>query len=297
MLCWCGLLAAALALPALPWRWLSSVGSSGRICEAGGACSWQRIDIYARPVSPEDRQLRESCALKATSARIEELKAAGRRPVGLYIGTNDLTDGDIQALTTLPFAALRTILVEPQAAVLPKLRERAAAAGLGDAEVINAAVCPNSTGDFVMYGFSQRLIDDFPGAATANLSHLTSLKSTWAAKQARRARRLKDYGMGDLTVKQLLSYVEEMRVRCVTPYDLLRELGAQAQDVAILIVDAEGYDPVLIRLFLELEGFRPSYLQFEGGLFPTLRLMQALANSGYDIHQHRHDFVALPSVA
>mmetsp|Transcript_73927 Transcript_73927/g.228428 ORF Transcript_73927/g.228428 Transcript_73927/m.228428 type:complete len:197 (-) Transcript_73927:334-924(-) len=171
----CGLLATAILLPSLRWLWPSSLGASGPICAAGGSCSWQRVNLYATPASPDDVRLRWERATRGTWGRVKQLEAAGRRPVSLYIGTNDLTDGDIEVLTSLPFGATRAVLVEPQAAVLPKLRERLADVGLGTAEVVNAAVCPNKTGEMVMYGFSQRLIDDYPGAADANLSHLTSL--------------------------------------------------------------------------------------------------------------------------
>mmetsp|Transcript_12338 Transcript_12338/g.38098 ORF Transcript_12338/g.38098 Transcript_12338/m.38098 type:complete len:297 (-) Transcript_12338:74-964(-) len=287
-----GLAVNLCALCLLPWAWLSQLGASGQICLAKGRCYWHRVHLLGKPASGDSHRQREAHAVRATREAIDKQLVAGLRPFSIYVGPNDLTDNDVEVLSLLPCERTQVVFVEPQEGVLPNLRARASGMGLGNATVVNAAVCPNSTSRPVMYGFSQRLFEDYPAAATANLSHLTSLKSTWAAKRAKMSRDLGDFGLAHLTDEELRSYVEEKEIRCVLPSGLLEEVRARPEDVSIFIIDAEGYDYQLLQLFLAIPGFTPAYVQFEGS-YMGLLLMRELADRGYDVHQVRQDFVGI----
>lgn len=66
-----------------------------------------------------------------------------------------------------------------------------------------------------------------------------------------------------LSVPDLPSYVDELRVRCLTPARLLEEANLTAPDVSALFVDVEGMDVGVVRSFLWLTGFRASAIVFE----------------------------------
>lgn len=146
----------------------------------------------------DDELERTTLAQRAIRRRIAQRRAAKREPVTVHIGPNELVDGDVDALAVVGVNRTRAVFVEPQPGVIPSLRERLASGvveGLKDWHVVNAAVCPYSTEPMTMYGFHKRLMEDYPAAARANLSHLSSLKRKWLIPMVRWSRNLRAFGL------------------------------------------------------------------------------------------------------
>merc|ERR1711957_362843 len=96
---------------------------------------------------------------------------------------------------------------------------------------------------------------------------------------------------------RMLTYLEEVPVRCISPTSFLSEVGVKVEDIDFLMVDAEGYEFSIASSFTSLAGFRPAVIAIEcfdkfhlleedfiGGRM--LPLASSLAASGYDVYQH-----------
>jgi len=210
----------------------------------------------------------------AIGRRASEAQNAGSVPVVLHIGASEfgpdraMYEPLLNALTAhgiLP----RLVLVEPQTDLIPILTENAmglpiAPEGL---RVINRAVDPACTGEpLKMYGWSSELQELFTrrvalqgfvssdrnsplnGAKGASKDPSNPWRDDWA--------RVCD-------LPNLTDYVVEMTFQCETASGLLSLAGAEASDIASLIIDAEGLDCRILEAFLGMEGFAPAFIMLE----------------------------------
>merc|ERR1719510_1921126 len=76
--------------------------------------------------------------------------------------------------------------------------------------------------------------------------------------------------------ENLTSYIEEIRVPCFTLAELLSKTGTDEGDVAMLIVDAEGFDAAIIEPMLDRPRFEPGFIQLEGMWIKSERIVSKL---------------------
>lgn len=80
------------------------------------------------------------------------------------------------------------------------------------------------------------------------------------------------------------AYLEKVLVRCLTLKDLMVEVGVLPQDVALLTVDAEGRDAHILGEALDIPGFKPGFVMFEGDRSQTSTgLAAGLRARGYSV--------------
>merc|ERR1712032_763550 len=58
-------------------------------------------------------------------------------------------------------------------------------------------------------------------------------------------------------------YLEELQVRCLAPPDVMTEAHLTPESVDLFLVDAEGYDAMIVSSLLGVDGFSPAVVVFE----------------------------------
>ncbi|CAJ1441625.1 unnamed protein product [Effrenium voratum] len=171
------------------------------------------------------------------------------------------------------------LLVEANPNVCATLSSKVSGLFDGRVSAVNCAVVPgDSAEDAAFFVVSPRLAAEQPRKAFHwALYQLSSLD---------RAHVEKHHVHLGLSKQHFARYVEEIRVPCKTPAQLLAEAKWPAAAVDILALDAEGLDQEILRAFLALPGFDPAMVFCEvchkADVVPTL-----LAARGYRLARAR----------
>lgn len=249
-----------------------------------------------------------------TKARLSEADAArreaavggrlkgGAAPVVVNVGVNTLKkELELYRSLFVPLERYRFVFVEPNQLVLPTLEEQIKELGVdrGHVQIVNAAVCPDSGDHMKMYRVNKSLEERLPRAAYETMVEMTSL-------DIERIKRSFDRWLilAPVSLDELMSYVEEAPVRCLSPSDLLREVGVEPEAVGFYSCDAEGYDSQLTKMFLGLPSFKPAVVQFEWAwhhdhnttkMELIAEVVRSLHGRGYNIAKDGDEIVAVHS--
>jgi len=195
--------------------------------------------------------------------------------------------------------------VEPNANLIPALSQEAARLdpnAVHKPVVVNAAICPQGGQRMTLYvPDTAAILADF--ALYRVLTWLRLFDPAWMSEVASL-----DYERAASSLKAFFSlphvkkeFIQELPIRCATPADLISEVGASAQDVAYLAIDAEGFDAQLLALFLELRDFSPALVQFEwfghhgnetSKVAALSGVSRALHARGYELRKEGENLVA-----
>mmetsp|Transcript_41396 Transcript_41396/g.95952 ORF Transcript_41396/g.95952 Transcript_41396/m.95952 type:complete len:326 (+) Transcript_41396:2-979(+) len=79
------------------------------------------------------------------------------------------------------------------------------------------------------------------------------------------------------------SYIQELKVPCVTVQSLLESIGGSPSDVVMLNVDTEGHDCDILKPAASNDAFRPAFVMWEGGWQSEVNtgVVQTLRGRGY----------------
>mmetsp|Transcript_78913 Transcript_78913/g.245066 ORF Transcript_78913/g.245066 Transcript_78913/m.245066 type:complete len:313 (+) Transcript_78913:125-1063(+) len=162
---------------------------------------------------------------------------------------------------------VRAVLVEPNPPVFTSLVENVRHSfGENDRIIpVDAAVCANASGPVPFYVLSPSFAERYPKAPHWMKNELSSLSwhyVWWTVRLNCRVQR--EAGCDELSDEGVQAYVQEIKVPCRTPGALLDGVGIAPGEVNVLKVDAEGYDAGIVQAFLDLEGFQPEIVIFEG---------------------------------
>lgn len=192
----------------------------------------------------------------------------------IQIGANDgITNDPVDAL--IRRHALLAVRVEPLPEPFAKLQARHA----GDANVRTVQAAVDAVdGDRPIWRV------EAPGDQHVRLSTIASFdRSVIEKHHARYSSR------GGRLVEQL--------VRVISPSSLVREFLPEAAGIDILQVDAEGYDAVIVRLFLDA-GLRPHLINYEHNNLrgdDDAECLARLRSNGYLLARYGRDTVAMRS--
>lgn len=164
----------------------------------------------------------------------------------------------------------RLILIEPMAYKADEIMENAAKLPIEIENVQLAHTMVNGTclkAQELMYKFSSRIESDFAIS--------TGITDAWTrSKRDELIPTLNAYlksqpsaspGFQRLASSpEIESYIEEVAVPCASPSELLKQVGVSAENLVMVTVDAEGCDPFIVNKMLDLPGFHPAFLMFEG---------------------------------
>jgi len=236
-------------------------------------------------------------------------RAAWRRnmsslPLVINVGANTLKkEEELYRSLFAPLSGHRFVFVEPNKLVLPKLREQIRGLGLdpgsSNVQIVNAAVCTRTGDHMSLFSVNSSMQEVLHEWIYEKMVEMTSLDKERIRKSFERWLIL-----APVSVEETMAYVEELPVRCLSPADLLAEVGASPEAVDFYSCDAEGYDAQLTDLFLGLEGFSPAVVQFEWawhhdhnetkvGLIS--QVVRELHRRGYDIAKDSDELVAVVS--
>eukprot|EP00413_Alexandrium_margalefii_P042538 CAMPEP_0204602164 /NCGR_PEP_ID=MMETSP0661-20131031/56483_1 /ASSEMBLY_ACC=CAM_ASM_000606 /TAXON_ID=109239 /ORGANISM="Alexandrium margalefi, Strain AMGDE01CS-322" /LENGTH=278 /DNA_ID=CAMNT_0051613101 /DNA_START=30 /DNA_END=866 /DNA_ORIENTATION=- len=242
--------------------------------------------------------------LKAVQSRASERRKSDSYPVVINVGVNTLQkEAELYKSLFLPLHAYRFVFVEPNKMVLHKLRQQIRELGIdpesSNVHIVNAAVCPQTGDHMKLYSVNKSIQEVLPEAIYEKMVEMTSLDKERIKKSFDRWLIL-----APVPMEQALAYVEELPVRCLSPADLLEEVGLSPGEVDFYSCDAEGYDAPLTRMFLEMKGFNPAVVQFEWAwhhdhnetkVEMISRVVRMLHERGYDIAKDTDEIVAIAS--
>eukprot|EP00746_Dinoflagellata_sp_MGD_P021827 gnl/MRDRNA2_/MRDRNA2_150989_c0_seq1.p1 gnl/MRDRNA2_/MRDRNA2_150989_c0~~gnl/MRDRNA2_/MRDRNA2_150989_c0_seq1.p1 ORF type:complete len:184 (+),score=32.73 gnl/MRDRNA2_/MRDRNA2_150989_c0_seq1:55-552(+) len=116
------------------------------------------------------------------------------------------------------------------------------------------AVCPDRSAEVPFYVVKAGFAADFPEKPHWAKYQLSSMNRDHLVNM------YKDVGLEE---ELWSSYIQELRVPCKTPKDILGTTGFSAEQIDLLQVDAEGYDGKILHAFLRLRNFAPQIIIFE----------------------------------
>lgn len=294
-----------------PWRQRASEGSS-ILCRAGNATClpkspfvpygspFRRWKFYFDIANMFSHDF-EDDVLGVVKQRLASRADAGHDLVVLHIGTNSLREEAENYKRLASWGSTTMVFVEPLPEAFAKLRKNTVDVGSDGSrvELVNAAVCPDTSGNFTFYGYSEKIYEEFPDAPMWFLTMFSSLDKDQLVRVHRDHKHVGWWYTAEQW-RSMESYIEAVPVRCVTPTSLFAELQLEPESLDFLVVDAEGYDVKLVDLFLALDRFRPAYLQFEwehldGQAEAFSETVSALAARGYDVHRGTRDMYCVLS--
>lgn len=297
------------------------------ICGAGASCTseeqqWdQRLSFVTRDLG---FRFRATEFRRVVEERFRERGLTGMAPTVVYLGPHDSFElvASWYHLLLAEYAP-RLVFVEANPAVLPALRRRLRLLGaLNVSHVVHAAACASPVpGDEVAFHiFARRLLRDFPLLRRMPFQGFKAWSNSFSLDREHVARNhllhFKAHSQGLFALEEwraMLSYIEEIRVPCLTPEAILSGLGLGLSELDVLVIDAEGYDAALLDRLLRSEDFRPAYVQFEWGMMSNLydlegtyigdeffsQIMEPLVNKlalrGYDVFQETENVQAFLS--
>lgn len=251
--------------------------------------------------------------LQSVGEQMKGMVEAGRRPLILHIGASGLDNlaewadmhlyKEVVARLPLRTDEYRLALVEPQAVQAAELADRAKSLGFNRRarHIVSAAVaawCPER--GLLTYGFSEAVARDFGARWRMYRTWIRATRAGLleAACGGFLAARLSDPGLagdqrsfGELCRGGNASaYVVEARQTCLTPRQLLDTLGADAGDLAMLVVDAEGEDASIVKELLKMESFRPRLVMFEAKWAEDLEVLVELKLQRYSLGATHYGF-------
>jgi len=246
--------------------------------------------------------------LEAGYRRMRAVAAAGRTPLALHIGADDLGNEarwtDVHLYTrvlrgaALPPDALRLAFVEPiedkapgfwkHAAKLPVSRERVS---LVAAAMDGSCREPETK----LYRVSRQAGRDFDfeegrpnGWVSVNPRHPITTVCIWADNNMPvRCRNHTGQCIENFQrfrhAPNLTDYLEAVAIPCRTPAGLLEDLGASVEDLAMLVVDAEDLDAQIVLSLVSRSDFRPGFIMWEAGGALEAQLSNELRKKGYHV--------------
>lgn len=241
--------------------------------------------------------------LMSVADRARRIAASGATPVLLQIGLDGLRnpakfcDVDLyQELSLiLNLSDFRSVLVDAKSEQNDQVWSNVAKTKLDAAKVriVNGFLMGKCEADhMVMYSFSPRIQEVFGVGAehTGWVSGASKLRPIQSLRGYVREVMRADNpfaeqwkAMGALTDNELFEYIEEKPYRCFTPSALLGEAGVDAGSLAMVVVDAEGEDWNIVGAFLEMRGFKPGVLQWEGVYSGSAEQVSALRRLGFRV--------------
>lgn len=251
-------------------------------CVKGHPCRW--MEDFHEPLA----------------ARACALLDAGRTPTVVHVGASSFQDDVAEYLPLLQslraHGRVRLVLVEPELEHRESLLRVHISLGLKaeDVTVVSTAMNRECNGTVVQYIFGDKLFDDFvprndPGlqrslrsslrswrslsrdnllmslAAVGTMDHYTSgegSSQTYDWFHTRIVPIIRDiFQAGNAS-----DYIEEVSIDCMSASKLMTVAELTPSDIAMLTVDAEGFDIPIMEGFVELPGFRPTLQRWEGAL-------------------------------
>lgn len=205
---------------------------------------------------------------------------------------------------------VRAVLVEPLPARFREL-QRSISAAFGKTDRLRAIQAVVSDAKLANTSFfvldTNRLLADFPGfsrrsasvlleTSSMDRSHLVKhleKRSPWLAQSARPGLQLeRDRDSSSVW----LGYIQEIMVRCLTPADLLAEVGLAPRQIDVLQIDAEGFDMKILFALLALPEMEPSVIRYEWRHAPPEEFALSLGllrSRGYAVTRVGEDAVAV----
>jgi len=223
--------------------------------------------------------------LRNVGPTMERVAAAGRTPTLLHIGAatfgNDASFSDvdlyskvISLLSDSVRASSKLVLVEPNELCFPYIQLEAKKLPLDlsrQVQVVHGMVT-DSCGEAskTMYRFSRQAEADFGvpwviygtwvSFIPTHPVHVLSIvvgQREWFLQNPEAWRRFHD-------AANVTDYVERFEVPCYSPATLAEKIGILPSDLAMVVIDAEQADSRIIGKMIEMPGFKPGYLQWEG---------------------------------
>lgn len=232
----------------------------------------------------------------ALAEHINHTTSRGVLPVAIIVGSHDLSEDSSGFVVRLLRYPVHVVVVEPNPRVAQVLQERIASLLSSTVNVrfqfVSGAVCAQDGEQVSFWVGSTRLIDDSPGMTLydrTSLNRLASLDRDILLKNLR----------GELWTSHvrgnLSSYVEQIKVRCLTPSSLLDEAGVAPADVVAITIDAEGYDVPIAMQFIDTVKFAPTLFEFEWVMSgnKSQALINRLSALSYDVMQDSFNMVAM----
>lgn len=223
-----------------------------------------------------------SCVLQALRDRVDLIRSASRQPAVLHIGANlafgNRNDPLRPLYRRLP-SDLRVILVEPQPAIAARLRNMTSR--MQHVHVAEAAVCSDVSHDHVtFYGINRTKAAALKGKPVFFLanSQVASLDRQQIVKSKK-------------IVKEIESLIEEIQVQCMSVAGILQRYGIRSNELAGLVIDAEGHDArILASIDWADNQLRPQLLIFERTAMASGELkssVQLMSRAGYNCSRVR----------
>jgi len=247
--------------------------------------------------------------LKSGYRRMQALASAGRRPLALHVGADGLNNGanwtDVHLYTRvlrnagMPAGGLRLAFVEPIAEKstwfwdhVKKLPVDPDQVSLVTAMIGGSCAEPTRK----MYRLSPRVLVDFDinidttlGWVSTNPKHPLNVIKFWAEANmpmtcANKTGDCKQNFKRFAEAPNITAYIEEIRIPCQTLEGLLEEtLGARVEDLAMLVVDAEGMDEQIILQLVGSSAFKPGFIMWEKEWRHEGPLAAELRRKGYRV--------------
>jgi len=253
--------------------------------------------------------------LRSVANRARSIIESGATPVLLQIGLSGLSnpakfaDVDLynELSTMINVRDFRSVMVDPQSKLNEKLWGNVARTQLDRTKIhlVNGLVMSKcETANMSIVGFSDRIREVFgatteytgwaraSGDAADAKKRLLGVLRAWVKNKLPAghiaAKQWKD--MAALPDSELLNYIEETSSLCLTSSTLLEEANVDASSLAMVVIDAEGEDKHIVDAFLQMQGFKPGFLQFEGVYSDFSEEVLALQKLGFwvgDTAQHK----------
>lgn len=254
--------AILLAVSSLP---VSSVGVAMTMQLKDGSVSLLRREVVGKGAAMEENEeknhARDRRARLYADPRLAKLFDQPRSISLIQVGANDdgIGDSNDPVTDSLGKTNVKGLLLEPNPPVFKMLQQNIQSQFGAPPRLIaaNEAACPKESGLVSFYVVNDKFAQDFPKAphwAKYELSSMSKQEVTQHWKT------LQEFVHSE---EEFSKYVEEEKVDCLTPADLMKRHTIQPAAVDLLEVDAEGYDGPIVTSFLGVDGFDPEIIIFE----------------------------------
>ena len=235
---------------------------------------------------------------EAISALFTQHQGRSQDPVVLLqIGANDLGgagNSDRFVRTLVQHPRVTGILLEPNPVVFERLQ--LSLRGLGVTErafAYRLAMClDSSTKNVDFFTVSERFGKAFPQAPhwakyeIGSMSRESVIKTLaqYAASTHHASRNRQKFTYSAKVGDQFAKFVNKISVPCRTPATVFHDIGVRAEEVDMLLIDAEGLDLQLVAGFVGLRGFGAKVISFESKVRgeQQMRLRRVLAAAGWE---------------
>lgn len=251
--------------------------------------------------------------LAAGYRRMRAVAAMGRRPLVVHIGADGLRNSakwtdvhlysQVLSHAGVPSGALRLAFVEPMEEKSQTFWQGVERLPVNRSQVslVTAMVdgsCPSPTRS--MYRVAPEAYRDFHlntlfmgGWSSANPRHPLNVIRSWARQHWRypcegfKTDCTEDFQRFS-QMPNLTDYIQEVSIPCRTLEALVEDVGAEVEDLAMLVVDAEGLDASILLSLVDDETFMPGFIMWEGfsaddASTPQAQIQARLRERGYRV--------------